>query len=49
MTPARRRGRPVADLDTATTFAPQAPVAPGLRSIQLLGAEGWDPVSAGNV
>jgi hypothetical protein len=40
---------PRAELDSATTFAPQAPVAPAVRTIQLLGAEGWDPVSAGNV
>ncbi len=40
---------PRAELDTATTFEPQAPAAPVARSIQLLGADGWDAVSAGNV
>jgi hypothetical protein len=40
---------PRAELDTATTFGPQAPVAPAARSIQLIGSEGWDPISASNV
>lgn len=40
---------PRAELDTATISVPQAPVAPVVRSIQLLGADGWDAVSAGNV
>src|SRR5688572_3431500 len=35
---------PRAELDTATSYAPQAPVAVAPRSIQLLGAEGWDAV-----